>query len=296
MDEDVHFIPVGFDYDRLLYPISKGELPADRVIFFDEKLDEENTATELARSMVSRLRDYFEPSNITTNTKYISDLYQYEDIYPRAHRLISNEIRNDNEVYINISSMPRTVAFAFATAAHTYVTSNPGTRDKVHTYYVAPEEYLITELKEEIEEEVEFLRQESPEGADYESRITELTNLVEKMERKGASAGVKQIDDQLHVEFPAPPIGNLREIEMQILRFLYDQGEPATSTTQLAEDLASEIGEDPGDSFRSKIQYNVSSLEDKGYIDRTQQGRRYETDLSVMGKMWVETRNDPGVE
>ena len=32
MTERVHIIPVGFDFERLIYPISQGQMEADRVV------------------------------------------------------------------------------------------------------------------------------------------------------------------------------------------------------------------------------------------------------------------------
>ncbi|WP_363174796.1 hypothetical protein, partial [uncultured Halovibrio sp.] len=45
--------------------------------------------------------------------------------------------------------MPRTVSFAFATAAHSIMVERESDRNRIHTYYTVPEKYLETELAEE---------------------------------------------------------------------------------------------------------------------------------------------------
>jgi predicted transcriptional regulator len=47
--------------------------------------------------------------------------------------------------------------------------------------------------------------------------------------------------------------------------------------------------EEYDESFRSRVQYNVSKLDEKGYVDREKVGNRLKTQLSTMGRMWVKT-------
>jgi repressor of nif and glnA expression len=92
----------------------------------------------------------------------------------------------------------------------------------------------------------------------------------------------------MYVEFPSSPGSDVEDFEETILNFLFRQ-DPIASTSALAEQLAEEEGEEYNESFRSRVQYNVSKLDEKGYVDRNKEGNRLETQLSTMGRMWVKT-------
>jgi len=189
---------------------------------------------------------------------------------------------------VNISSMPRTVAFAFATAADSIIAEkDPKYRDQVHTYYAAPDEYLVLDMIEAIDNQIEFL--EKLEDIRMPERLHELKEIREKIDRVGVTEGVREIEDgDMYVEFPASPGRELQDFEESILEFLYREG-AMESTSQLAEQLAADLGEEYNDSFRSRVQYNASNLDERGYVDRDEKGNRHETSLSTIGMMWVKT-------
>jgi hypothetical protein len=297
MAERVHFIPVGFDFDRLIYPISKGQMEADRVILIthDGNADDEPTdrAAELAANMTNRLQTSFELIDIDVERESISieDLYEYETLYPIAHDHILDELQAGNEVFVNISSMPRTTAFAFATAADSiiaeYQSEVEGIRDMLHTYYVAPEEYLVLEMIDALED-ARDLFEDLIEDIRVPSQYENICELLEKIEDNGVTKGARELNCQLYTEFPSSPGSNIEEFEETILNFLAGR-DPIQSTSVLAEKLAKAEGIDYDESFRSRVQYNVSKLEEKGYVGRNKVGNRLETKLSTMGRMWVKT-------
>lgn len=294
MTDRIHFIPVGFDFHRLIYPISKGNLPADRVVLIDTDTEDlDSRAGDLAGNMVQRLEESFELIDVDVDHEQIEyeQLYSYENLYPRAYDYLWTELQNGNEVYVNISSMPRTVAFAFATAADSIIAEkDPKYRDQVHTYYAAPDEYLVLDMIEAIDNQIEFL--EKLEDIRMPERLHELKEIREKIDRVGVTEGVREIDDgDMYVEFPASPGRELQQFEESILEFLYREG-AMESTSQLAEQLAADLGEEYNDSFRSRVQYNASNLDERGYVDREEKGNRHETSLSTMGMMWVKTHRD----
>lgn len=294
MTDRIHFIPVGFDFHRLIYPISKGDLPADRVVLIDtDTEDVDSRAGDLAGNMVQRLEESFELIDVDVDHEQIEyeQLYSYENLYPRAYDYLWTELQKGNEVYVNISSMPRTVAFAFATAADSIIAEkDPKYRDQVHTYYAAPDEYLILDMIEAIDNQIEFL--EKLEDIRMPERLHELKEIRKKIDRVGVTEGVREIDDgDMYVEFPASPGRELQDFEESILEFLYREG-AMESTSQLAEQLAADLGEEYNDSFRSRVQYNASNLDERGYVDRDEKGNRHETSLSTMGMMWVKTHRD----
>ena len=294
MTDRVHFIPVGFDFHRLIYPISKGDLEADRVTLIDtDTEDVDSPAGELAENMVQRLSESFELIDVAVRHEQIDydQLYNYEELYPLAYDYLWTELQAGNEVYVNISSMPRTVAFAFATAADSIIAEQDDEyRDRVHTYYAAPDDYLVLDMIKAIDNQIEFL--EKLEDIRVPERLHELRDVREKIDRVGVTEGVREIDDgQMYVEFPASPGRELQEFEVVILEFLYREG-AMTSTSQLAEQLAADLEVEYNDSFRSRVQYNVSKLDERGYVERVEKGNRHETSLSTMGMMWVKTHRD----
>ncbi|GAB6862690.1 DUF6293 family protein [Haloplanus litoreus] len=297
MTERVHFIPVGFDFDRLIYPISKGQMEADRVVLITHEGDPDDDATdraaELASNMTNRLEDSFELIDVEVEHEPIDieELYEYETLYPMAHEYILDELEAGNEVFVNISSMPRTTAFAFATAADSiiaeYQSEVKGIRDMLHTYYVAPDKYLVLEMIDALEDAKDLFEKMS-EDLRVHPQYTNIRDLLNKIDENGVTKGARDLDGQMYVEFPSSPRSDVEDFEETILNFLAEK-DPIKSTSALAEQLAEEVGEEYDESFRSRVQYNVSKLDEKGYVDREKEGNRLETQLSTMGRMWVET-------
>lgn len=297
MSTTTHIIPVGFDYERLLHPISKGDLNADRVRLVDGKRsDTDEGVVELTDRMLRELRYAFENHlDIEVTTSTIENIYDYRRVYRTAYAMLEAELEEGNAVWVNISSMPRTVSFAFAAAANTHVAETPEKRKRLHTYYVRPEKYFAPQMQEELEKEVEFLRGLEAEGmeTDISSRLKDIEELVAKINRSGITKGAKEMEDgNLYVEFPATPLPNLRDFEIEIMRFLDERG-TMQSTSELAREFGKTKGTPPDsddfESFRSKVQYNVDNLEQKGYIERKKTDNRYETSLSITGTLWVDT-------
>jgi len=305
MTQRVHYIPVGFDFERLIYPISQGSLEADRVVLITHEGEPDDEATsmaaDLAGNMARRLENSFELIDVEVEreTVEIEDMFDYETIYPRAYEYILEEVKAGNEVFVNISSMPRTVAFAFATAADSIITEDRedleeldelgDIRDMLHTYYVSPEEYLVHRMLEVLENAAETLDEvKRYEDLSVHNQYEEIQNLLDRINESGITEGARDLDGQMYVEFPSSPGSNVEEFEETILNFLKGR-DPISSTSALAEELAEEQGEEYDESFRSRVQYNVTKLDGKGYVDREKVGNRLETQLSTMGRLWVET-------
>jgi hypothetical protein len=305
MTQRVHYIPVGFDFERLIYPISQGSMEADRVVLITHEGEPDDEATsmaaDLAGNMARRLENSFELIDVEVEreTVEIEDMFDYETIYPMAYEYILDELKAGNEVFVNISSMPRTVAFAFATAADSIITEDReeleeldelgDIRDMLHTYYVSPEEYLVHQMLEVLENAAETLDElKRYEDLSVHNQYEEIRNLLDRINESGITEGARDLDGQMYVEFPSSPGSDVEEFEETILNFLEGK-DPISSTSALAEELAEEQGEEYDESFRSRVQYNVTKLDEKGYVDREKVGNRLETQLSTMGRLWVET-------
>jgi len=289
MDEAVHIIPVGFDFQRLAQPITQGEIDADRVLLLhsSEKASDLE-AQQLAERMVERLEE-------TLGTLFgkevkrqpVENIFDFETAYITAYEMIKEEVEDGNEVWVNISSMPRTVAFAFASAANSLVVEEPSYRDNVHTYYVSTEEYIVTRMIRELKEEEQFLEnlsEKHPENDDIADRLKAIASLVSDVQNNGTTKGADQI-----VEFPVVPVGELHEFEIEILRFLESDG-TQESISALAEDFSRKKSEDIDlDSFKSKVQYNVKNLEEQGFVETKPVKNKHQISLDTMGKLWVQT-------
>lgn len=299
MEQTVHIIPVGFDYERLLHPISKGNLDADRVlILHSSRKTDDPEVRELVETMVEKLKYSFESHlDIEATVETVDNIFEYKFAYQKAYNMIINEVERDNDVWVNISSMPRTVAFAFATAANALIVENTDRRDQIHTYYVSPERYYIIDMLNELRDEKAFLETIKKKHDDQviEERFDAINALLSNIDRSGLTHGAKEIESgQRHIEFPAAPLPELREFEITILKFL-DKSGPMESTSRLAKVLASRLDEDPdSESFRSKVQYNVGKLEAKGFVNREKTNKSFKTELSTMGELWLATRDDNG--
>ncbi|KAB7513210.1 HFX_2341 family transcriptional regulator domain-containing protein [Halosegnis rubeus] len=299
MTERVHIIPVGFDFERLIYPISQGQMEADRVVLITHEGDPDDEATskaaQLASNMTRRLEDSFKLIDVEVQRESIEieGMFDYETLYPMAYDYILDELKADNEVFVNISSMPRTVAFAFATAADSIIAefqeAMDEIRDRLHTYYVSPEEYLVHRMMEVLENAADTLDDlKQYEDLTVHSQYEEIVQLLDRINESGVTEGARDLDGQMYVEFPSSPGSDVEDFEKTILNFLFGK-DPIASTSALAEQLAEEEGEEYDESFRSRVQYNVSKLDEKGYVDREKVGNSLETQLSTMGRMWVET-------
>ncbi|MFW5955941.1 MAG: DUF6293 family protein [Halorhabdus sp.] len=287
-----HIVPVGFDYDRLIAPLVREQRTVDRAILLEGAIGNEANA-EYSRSLTSQLEKDFQ-NLLGSNTERIlvEDVYDYDAAFEQGFSLISAELDRDPdaEVWLNISAMPRTVSFAFATAAHSIAVEREGDRDRIHTYYTAPEKYLETELAEELRAQIDLLEglSETVDQARIDERLASAQELLAEFDERGTTIGAKEIDGSYMVEIPVASFSNVKPFEELILFTLGEHGE-FESVSELAQALAEDLGEEYTDSFRSKVLYNVDRLGagGKGYIEQEEHGKSYRTRLSRIGELWV---------
>jgi len=286
-----HIVPVGFDYDRLIAPLVREQLDVDRVILLEGAVGSEANV-EYSRNLAEKLeKDYRSLLGAETERVVVADVYDYDAAFEQAFALINAELDSGSEVWVNVSAMPRTVSFAFATAAHSIMVEREGDRDRIHTYYTVPEKYLETELAEELRKQVDLL-EELREGDDVDERLDErlddAVDLLAEFDERGTTIGAKEIDGSHVVELPVASFSNVKPFEEVILFTLGEHGE-FESVSELAQELARDLGEEYTDSFRSKVIYNVDRLGPggKGYIEQEDHGKSYRTRLSRIGELWV---------
>jgi ElaB/YqjD/DUF883 family membrane-anchored ribosome-binding protein len=185
-------------------------------------------------------------------------------------------------------------------------------RDRIHTYYTAPEKYLETELAEALRAELDLLREVRDDvlageagGGDsatdghanlrerIDARLSDAADLLAEFDERGTTIGAKEVDGDHIIELPVASFSNVKPFEEVILFELGEHGEFA-SVSELAEALARELNEEYTDSFRSKVIYNVDRLGPggKGYIEQEERGKSYRTRLSRIGELWVRAHAD----
>ncbi|HKJ59734.1 MAG TPA: DUF6293 family protein [Halobacteriales archaeon] len=305
-----HIVPVGFDYDRLIAPLIREQLDVDRVILLEGAVGSE-VNVEYSRRLSTKLaKDFENLLGAETERFVVEDVYDHDAAFEQAFDLINAELDAGNEVWVNVSAMPRTVSFAFATAAHSIMVERQDDRDRIHTYYTAPEKYLESELAEELRAQVDLLADVAdrvaeqagddgwPDGLDADrltARVEAGKELLSEFDERGTTIGAKEVRGSHIVELPVASFSPVEPFEEVILFTLGEHGEFA-SVSEFAETLASELGEEYTDSFRSKVLYNVDRLGPggKGYIEQEEQGKSYRTRLSRIGELWV--RSHAGME
>jgi hypothetical protein len=306
-----HIVPVGFDYDRLIAPLVRDQLDVDRVVLLEGAVGSEANV-EYSRNLAEKLeQDYRNLLGADTERFVVEDVYDYDAAFEQAFGLINAELdRTDDgesEVWVNVSAMPRTVSFAFATAAHSIMVEREDDRRRIHTYYTVPEKYLETELAEQLREARELLVEllEGAGDADDErpvvttdldrvrDRLEAIDDLLAEFDERGTTIGAKQFGDSHVIELPVASFSNVKPFEELILFTLGEHGE-FESVSELAQTLARELGEEYTDSFRSKVIYNVDRLGPggKGYIEQEARGKSYRTRLSRIGELWVRSHAD----
>ncbi|WP_123622601.1 DUF6293 family protein [Halorubrum sp. CSM-61] len=310
-----HVVPVGFDYDRMIAPLIRDQFDVDRVILLEGTVGSEANV-EYSRNIARKLeQDFRNLLGAETVRERLTDVYDYDAAFERAYDLINAELdraegvdeagecdapadpNDEREVWVNLCSMPRPVSFAFATAAHSIMVERQDDRDRIHTYYTAPEKYLETELAEELRANRDLLRELAEDDAVDDERVGDrlatTTDLLAEFDERGTTIGAKRIGDSHVIELPVASFQNVKPFEELVLFTLGEHGEFA-SVSELAETLADDLNEEYTDSFRSKVIYNVDRLGPggKGYIEREERGKSYRTTLSRIGELWVRAHAD----
>ena len=299
-----HIVPVGFDYDRLIAPLVREQMDVDRVILLEGSVGSEANV-EYSRNLAKKLeQDYRSLLGANTERVAIENVYDYDTAFEQAFELINAELDreaadgSEGEVWVNVSAMPRTVSFAFATAAHSIMVEREGDRDRIHTYYTVPEKYLETELAEELRAQIDLLEDiagqvDDGAGDRVAERLDSARTLLAEFDERGTTIGAKEFDGQHILELPVASFSNVKPFEEVILFTLGEHGE-FESVSELAGQLAGELGEEYTDSFRSKVTYTVDKLGPggKGYVEREEHGKSYRTRLSRIGELWVRAHTD----
>lgn len=294
---NVHVVPVGFDYDRLIAPLVRDKVDVDRAVLLRGTVGSEDNV-EHSEEVARRLREDFESLlDAETETLTLDDVYDYDATFVQAYRLLKREHDAGNDVQVNVSAMPRTVSFAFTMAAHSVMMEDDDARDSIHIYYTAPEKYLETEMAEELQRVRHLVRRLKDEGLtdsverELDERYQAVDELTREFEERGTTVGIQEIDGSHVVDIPVEPLTDPKPFERSILFELSERG-TVDSTSTLAEGLAERLDEEYDDAFRSKVIYNVRSLKEAGYVRQKEEGKSHRTELSRLGRLWVDSHGE----
>ncbi|MFC6733475.1 MULTISPECIES: DUF6293 family protein [unclassified Haladaptatus] len=293
--DQTHVVPVGFDYDRLIAPLVRDQHSVDRVILLEGAVGSEANV-EYSRRLAEKLeRDFANLLGAETERLVIENVYDYDTAFEQAYELVNDELDAGNEVWVNLSAMPRTVSFAFAMAAHSVMVERQEDRERIHTYYTAPEKYLETELAETLRRGTDLVSELQTDDQDerVSSWLSEAQSLLSEFDERGTTIGAKPVEGSHIVELPVASFSSVKPFEEVILFKLGEDGE-FESVSELAQALAADLGEEYSDSFRSRVIYTVDRLGPggKGYIEQREEGKSYRTKLSRIGSLWVRAHAD----
>ncbi|WP_338729644.1 DUF6293 family protein [Haladaptatus sp. DJG-WS-42] len=287
--DQTHVVPVGFDYDRLIAPLVRDQHSVDRVILLEGAVGSEANVAYSKRLAKKLERDFSNLLGAETERLVIADVYDYDTAFEQAYDLVNDELDADNEVWVNLSAMPRTVSFAFAMAAHSVMVERQEDRERIHTYYTAPEKYLETELAEVLRRGTDLVTEMNDvENDRVTTWLREAESLLSEFDERGTTIGAKSVEGSHIVELPVASFSSVKPFEEVILFKLGEDGE-FESVSELAQALARDLGEEYSDSFRSRVIYTVDRLGPggKGYIEQQEDGKSYRTKLSRIGTLWV---------
>jgi hypothetical protein len=291
-----HIVPVGFDYDRLIAPLVRDRLDVDRVVLLEGAVGSEANV-EYSQRLAEKLEaDFANLLGAETTRVRVADVYDYDAAFEQAYRLINAQLDAGADVWVNVSAMPRTVSFAYATAAHSVMVEREEDRERIRTYYTVPERYLETDLAEELRSQIGLLESLLAEDVP-EERVREglrsARSLIAEFDERGTTIGAKEVDGRHVVELPVASFTSVKPFEELVL-FTLGEYEEFESVSDLAATLAEDLNEEYTDAFRSKVLYNVDRLGPggKGYIEQEDHGKSYRTRLSRIGQLWVRAHAD----
>lgn len=274
---------------------------------------------EMVSGLKSDLTDYADISEESIDVISLFDveeMYEYKEVYSRAFDQMKDLLRDGFDVYVNVSSMPRTVVFGYSAAVTSLISQLNG--DEVvgdpHLYYVVPEEYYaptmfnhldrthldlermqhdVGRISDKLDEgKVNVAAEELSELQERLSGVVEGTvDLIDDIDRFGITKGAKK-----PVEFPAFRHPNIRVGEKVVLYTLKEEG-ASESITDLANKMAGliqrEFEEDMSkETLRGMVQHNLSKLVEKGFVSQEKKGKGHRSELSDMGELWVEVHTD----
>lgn len=295
----LHVLPVGFERDRVAGPLIQDKLPADMVLLLRgrEPSDETDTHEAFGARMVELVRRDLEtfagvPAERITE-EVLRDVHAYDLAFAWAFEFMDRKLREGWDLFVNISSMPRTVSFAFATAANAMFLGNPASQGRITVYYAAPRDYLVTGLREQLRSISELLaKSEGGDGRAMLDAKSRLERLRDGIENYGMTRGIKPgRDGRSFIVIPPIPSQAPSDAERKILTALLNHP-TGQSVADLTRSLAPFGGNEESmarwvHDHKSAVAYTLRQLAKKGFILGSHDGRRLVARLTEAGALWT---------
>lgn len=276
---------------------------------------------ESAKSFASKMQDQIQTDlrrrfGIKTRIHPISDLYNpysaAEELYNFLREIYKEENDGDPELYINVSSMPRTMAFAAYIAA-AIIGSDSEEQTTPSVYYSIADEYLGPKMLEVMKENqrsryealdeltglVDYQEDLSDDVREvFERQIRQLQQqharseeIISRIERDGfSSINAEAHSGPVHVDLPLLSAPTVSGGEVAVLEVL-EKEDSVESIKNLAEQLANLFEEEYSESTRNWAARMVTRLHQKGFVEQERSGRKRATSLTSLGKLWISTHD-----
>lgn len=259
----------------------------------------------------------------------VDDIVNDEDEPSEELTELETFLSKAEDLCMNIEEDPRRTVEAFRTEYNRRITEH-GVPDRIADPLFDAIEDLDERVKtmvntrETLKSQLDAFHQEV---THVEQAANRAETVLDEISRAGMTEGIR--GEPSDWQIPLPPTADLRGVETVILYVLERRGDQrsvqalARSTAEELRILAEEIGAHPEavemetaiknccirmasedrlgddveeffvDRLRNRLQYNLQSLENKGYVRRREaedDSRRVETELSDTGKLWTSIR------
>lgn len=251
----VHITAGGFEFDRIVIPMFS-RYPVKKLIIFQSHSSPYQNAKELVGSFHDRLEDY------PVETECIPvDIYDFNDVFLKTLEQIKKYAGQGIKVYINISPVPKIATVSMLSAA--FLSEY---KKNLEIFYVSPQEYLIPELVSDLAK------------IDGDEDIRKLTELRDKLIKKGVASGVKE-----YLDIPVFPILRITDVDMEIFTVLQKEG-----GVDSIEELVELVNASRKDTLsRSSIQYRLDKLQENGMVVTEREDRRLKIRLKKLGEVYL---------
>jgi hypothetical protein len=228
--------------------------------------------------------------------KEMDDVHDYGGAFQAAYLFLREQLLDRNRVWVNVSSMPRPVSFAWASAAQALALEDMEWQERLTIYYTAPQDYLVTSAWPTLQTQVadleialrdggvERLREAARSARDAISR------LADTISNQGMTVGAREVNGSYLVPLPLSPPSRPREFEKELLTLVRKHGGNLETVTRLAH-LYSAKKRRPEREFlniKARVVYTARLLQRRGFFRLEEKGRSTRIELTPLGQAWLQ--------
>jgi len=285
MEDKVHIVPVGFEYERMLWGLERYGVTRIYVIRGVSELEHE------IDYYVEKLKQRYSNLVETDNFREIFiDIFNLGEIFNVAKTIIETESL-ENQVYINISTATKLLAIGLTMAA--WCADTDKMRYLPIIYYVRPKNYvqqLIPACYFKLKDLLKNFSEQKINKEEVYAFLKELEISFRDFMEKGSAWGREEI-----ISIPFMPIKPPSEFEMQILAVLEMYGGEVRRIEDLVKDFdpnkfLKRGSKKPRLALRSKIAYHLRNLEKRQLVQRIPNRIGTKVRITDLGKVFITPR------